>query len=280
MKSGIDNTLLESAGVIKRGYSALLENAGKTIALITGIVAVLITFTEIGFYDFRTVGFISTVLVLIVAAYIIYFSLEDAGERLGRESDEYRECAKKYEIALSELRTKDIGRLRSFLEEYARAELEFRRKSVLLRYGVSYTDFLEYMNDGKIQRKYRRGARKAKRTKPAPLSPKLLFSKETSGGKSELYNPERGKLSRLLVGILPSTVCMLFTVSVMLGLKDGMTAEFIFESILKLSALPVIGLRGYSAGYKYAKGELTLWVRTKTSLIEAFLNTEKDSPES
>jgi hypothetical protein len=64
---------------------------------------------------------------------------------------------------------------------------------------------------------------------------------------------------------------MLFTVSIMLGVKDGMTAEFILESILKLSTLPIIGLRGYSQGYAYAKGELTLWLETKTRLIEGYL---------
>ena len=31
MKNGFDNAILESGGIIKRGYSAILENAGKTI---------------------------------------------------------------------------------------------------------------------------------------------------------------------------------------------------------------------------------------------------------
>ena len=276
MKNGIDTALLESGSVLKRGHSFFLENAGKTVAFITGVVAVLVTFTEIGFYDFRTVNFLSTVAMMLAAAYIIYFSLEDAGEKLGRETEEYRDCAGRYENALGELRSRDIGELRDFLERYAREELAFRRKTVLLRYGVSYREFERYLWGEKIAKKYRRGARRAKRIRAVPLSPKLLFSKETVKSKSELYNPEYGKLAKLALGLVPSTLCMLFTVSVMLKTKDGMSAEFILESIIKLSALPIIGLRGYSAGYKYAKEELSLWVRTKTSLIEAFLKEEKE----
>ena len=280
MKNGFDNAILESGGIIKRGYSAILENAGKTIAFITGVVAVLVTFTEIGFYDFRTASFISTVSMMLVASYIIYFSLEDAGEKLGRESSEYSECAKRYECALQEVRSRDIGDLRDFLERYAKEELTFRRKTMLMRYGVSYAEFERYINGEKIAKKYRRGARRAKKLKAVPLSPKLLFAKETVRSKSELYNPEGTKLPRLLIGLFPSTFCMLFTVSVMLTAKDGINAEFIIESIIKLSALPVIGLRGYSIGYKYAKEELSLWVRTKASLMEAFLKEEKECSAS
>lgn len=271
MKSGIDKALLESGGLIKRGKSVILENAGKTIAFITGAIAVLVTFTEIGFYDFRTVEFITNVLVLLAAAYIIYFSLEDAGERLGRDTSEYRENAEKYDKALAELSTRDICELREFLERYAREEMIFRRRAVLMRYGISYSEFEDYLDCGKIPKKYRRGVRRAKRVKAHHLSPKLLFSRESRGAKSELYNPEYGKIPRLALGLVPSAVCMLFTVSVMLGLKDGMTPAFISESVLKLSALPIIGIRGYSRGWRYAKDELSLWVRTKTSIIEAFL---------
>ena len=109
--------------------------------------------------------------------------------------------------------------------------------------------------------------------KPVALTPRELLSREHSSLKSELTNPEYGKSARLALRLIPSSVCMLFTVSVMLSTKDGMSAEFILESILKLSALPIIGIKGYTHGYSYAKNDLSLWLQTKTKLIDAFLKS-------
>jgi hypothetical protein len=63
---------------------------------------------------------------------------------------------------------------------------------------------------------------------------------------------------------------MSITVSVMLSAKDGMTASDILNGILKLSALPVIGFRGFCAGYSYSKHTLSLWLETKAGILEAF----------
>jgi hypothetical protein len=68
---------------------------------------------------------------------------------------------------------------------------------------------------------------------------------------------------------------MLFTVSVMVSVKDNMTVAGVIEAILKLSTLPIIGLKGYSDGYEYVMNNESAWLETKSRLIEAFLKDNK-----
>lgn len=275
MKTSLEASLLDTGNAVRRGYSFLLENVGKTVAFITGVVVTLVTFTEVGICDFRTASFTSTLTVMLIAAYIIYFSLEDAGEKLGRESDEYNESEKKYKEAKELLSKADISKLRDFLTLYSKEELEFRRRGYLFSHGLADSEYLAYLSGAETSKKAARVCKRAKKMKPVNLTPKQLLSKERFEERSELVSPERRKLTRLIIKLIPSTVCMVFTVSLMLGAKDGMTGEFVIESILKLSALPIIGLRGYAEGYRYAKGELPVWLDTKARLINAFLTAEK-----
>ncbi len=270
MKNSLDTSLLDTGAAIKRGYSLLIENVGKTVAFITGVVVTLVTFTEIGFSDFRTASYATTVATVLLAAYIIYFSLEDAGEKLGRESDGYLRSEEKYKAARERLLEADISKLRGFLASYSKEELAFRRRSYLFTNGISEEEYNGYLSGAKPPRATARIIKKAMKMKPQEITPKQLLSKERFEGRGELVSPEHRKIGRLIVKLIPSTVCMIFTVSLVLAAKEGMTREFIIESILKLSALPIIGLRGYAEGYRYAKDELPPWLDTKTRLINAF----------
>lgn len=271
MKNRFEDTLLDTGTAIRRGYSFLLENSGKTVAIITGIVVSLVTFTEVGFCDFRTASYVTNVLITLIAAYIIYFSLEDAGEKLGREGDEYKAAEERYKEARGKLSSIGISEIREFLERYSEEELDYRRRSYLLSFGFSKKDYEAYIGGALFDKKATRVLKRAKKMRPVEISPRHLLTKERFEGASELTSPERYKILRLIIKMIPSTVCMLFTVSLMLGAKDGMTPEFIIESILKLSALPIIGLRGYAEGYRYAKCDLPIWLDTKTRLITAFI---------
>ena len=123
-----DSVLLDTGAAIKKKYTSLISNMGRAVALITLIVAALVTFTDIGFGDLRGEAFTSNLLLMLIASYVIYFSLENAGERLGQESEEYTAAAKKQK-ELCRLVTGDmIGSLRSFIENYALEELEYRKK--------------------------------------------------------------------------------------------------------------------------------------------------------
>ena len=86
--NNFERALLGTDDVIKRGRDLLINNVGKTVALITLLLACLVTFTDISFYELGTERFTSTLVMMLIASYLMYFSLEDAGERLGEESEE------------------------------------------------------------------------------------------------------------------------------------------------------------------------------------------------
>ena len=68
---------------------------------------------------------------------------------------------------------------------------------------------------------------------------------------------------------------MLFTASIVLTAKESLNVQSVIESIVKLSALPIVAFRGYSEGYFYAKSGGVLWLETKARLLESFLMKEK-----
>ena len=277
MKDSISERTLGYGAAIKRTRAAIVENAGKTVALITGIVVALVTFTEISFYDFRTTEFLSSALLLLLGAYIIYFSLEDAGERLGRGEEIYLAEVERYRTAVERLRQGPLGGFREFLELYSREELAFRVRGYLFSHGYSEDALARYQSGEKFSKEAVRVFRRAERMRAVTISPsRLLGSGRTS--PSELAGPARSRMARLLLGLVPTSACMLFTFSIMLGARDGMTAEFIIESILKLSGLPIIALRGYTVGYNFALGDGRGWLMTKTEIIEEYLRKSDGSP--
>ena len=276
MKSSFDSSILDTGKVIKRSYSFLLENAGKTIALLTGIIVTLVTFTEVGLCDVSTTSYTSTLILMLIASYIIYFSLEEAGEKLGRESEEYLNAEAEYNKKRDALRGADIKDLREYLIDYAREELKYRQKNTLLSKGYSFTEYLSWLDGNEYPDGAKRLFKAVKRMKPVALGPGQLMAKEKFERRRELKSPESKKFLLLSLKLIPSTLCMIFTLSIMLGAKDGMTAEFVIESLLKLSTLPIIGLKGYSQGYAYAKGDLVLWIETKSRLIDSYLKLREE----
>ena len=131
MKSSFDTYLIESAGVLKRGTEALLQNLGKAIAILTVIVVTLVTFTEIGFEDLGSKSFTGTLTVFLIGTYVIYFSLEDAGERAGIESEEYMKALASFSEASSKIDGDMIEHLRGYLIRYSEEELAFRQRCFL-----------------------------------------------------------------------------------------------------------------------------------------------------
>ncbi len=263
--------LLESGEAIKRGLASLIGNIGKTTAVITLIIASLVTFTDIGFYELGAASITSTAIMLLIASYLMYFSLEEAGERLGEESEAFTASEERYKAALAKIKPEDIGALREFCVKYSECELEFRRKSKIMSAALTYEDYLKYERGEELPHKAKKRLRKISKIKPIAIAPEVLLERDRTRNKSELVNPERGKLIRLAIKLIPTTVCTLFTATVMLGAKDGLSFVSVIEGLLKLSALPIIGFKGYAQGYGYAKGARRAWIDTKTRLLEAFL---------
>ena len=273
MKDKFEISLLESGSLIKRGGEMLINNVGRVIAIITLLVSALVLFTDVGFSGFKSESFTSTLIVMLIASYLMYFSMEDAGERLGEGSQEYKDAAERYRELASKISGDMIGALRVFLNDYAEEERSFRRAAMLMRYGYGTKDYEAYKRGDPCAKNAIKVFKKADRIRPVALTPRTLLSRDGARGKSELKNPEGAKLFNMILRLIPTTLCMTVTVSVMLTAKENLSAAAVAEGIFKLSSLPIIGFRGYSAGYQYTKHSLPLWMATKARLLDAFLKT-------
>ncbi|MBQ7387366.1 MAG: hypothetical protein IJW03_04275 [Clostridia bacterium] len=269
-----DKDLLDVGGMMKRTKSYFVSNGGKIIAAITLVIAVVVMFTDITFSGFSSYEFFTTLLLMLLASYLMFFSLEDAGERLGEDSDEYRAAIKRYYAAKGRISAALIPSLREFCTRYSRDELAYRRISLLTEHGYTLEEYEAYISGKEIQKRALRVFRKCEKMCAVTLSPQILLSVNKQSFESELVNPEKRKLLHLVLQLIPSTVCMAFTVSVILSTKEGMTLDGVIDGLFKLTALPIVGLRGYSEGYSYVKNSKIAWIETKARLLEAFLLEE------
>lgn len=270
MTSKFETALLDAGSAMRRSYSVIGENAGKVIALLTAVLAILLTFTHIELPTVIGRGLGADMAVMLIASYVIYFSLEDAGERLGRTTDSYRAAEESYKKRVAAIGGDDLGALRDFAKRYAVAELEYRRDTMLLSLGI---DREAYDGGGKgiTDRRTLRAIRRVSRMKPVTVTPRLLLGGGGRPGEVEVRDPERHKIARLVLGLLPSTLCMLFTVSMIITAREGLDAGAVISGIVKLSTLPAIAMRGYSHGYDYARLTLSSWLATKERILDAFL---------
>lgn len=268
--STFDKELLEISAVVRGGYSFFINNAGKAIALITLAVAGLIIFADVGLADFESSAFTTTLVAMLCASYIIYFSLEDSGERVGERCDEYKEALAKYKSARGAIGTGSIKELRSFCLRYSREELSFRRSNYIAELGYTEEEYASYCKGERVGLRERLCFSKARRMRAVKLTPSMLLSGGSFSSASELEDPSKKKYLRALMNLLPSTICMIFTVSVILNVRGDLTTSVILDGLIKLSALPVIGFRGYTAGYSFVKDKKSAWLETKARLLCAF----------
>ena len=271
MKDGLDLGIIASGALVKKGYSFLIANIGKTVAIITLFVTALVSFTEISFSDFGGESFTSTLIMMLLASYIMYFSLEDAGEKLGRDTEGYKSANEKYEALRSEVNGSDITELRKFCIDYRNADLEYRRSNLLFSLGYTEEEYERYLSGEDMGKKANKALERVKKMRRAELDTATLLS-QGRYCEGELKNPKTQHIIHMLIRLIPSTVCMIFTVSVMINLKDNMTVSGVIEAILKLSTLPVIGLKGYAAGYEYSTESEKSWLETKARLLNSFLS--------
>ena len=275
MAKEFDVSLFDSGALVKRGVGAILENAGKAVAAITLVVTALVLFTDIGFTDFRAESFTSTLAVMLLSSYVMFFSMSEAGEKAAESSKGYKESSERYLKLAARVRGDDLGRLRDFCKKYTAEELEYRRCDYLIKHGYTRSEYDSYRSGEAVDRRARRVFRRAERLKAATLTPRSLLSNESKRERAELFNPENTKLITMVLKMLPTTLCMLLTVSVMLRAKSGLTVADVIDGLFKLFSLPIIGFRGYASGYTFKSSGIPLWLDTKSRLLEAFLNREE-----
>ena len=96
MRESFEENILASGEIMKKSQSFIIANMSKTVAIITLIIATVVSFAEVGFSDLSAERFTSTLITMLLASYIIYFSLEDAGEALGRDTNDYKKALERY----------------------------------------------------------------------------------------------------------------------------------------------------------------------------------------
>ena len=275
MKDGFDIGIVSSGELVKKGYSFLIANVGKTVAIITLAVAALVSFTEISFSELSSESFTSTLVMMLISSYVMYFSLEDAGEKLGRESEAYKRANDKLTELKNQIKGTDVSRLREFCLDYRNAELEYRRSNLLFSLGYTEDEYARYVKGEKMSQKAQKDLRRVKKMKRAELDTVSLISGDRRR-ESELKNPESTRLIHMILKLIPSTVCTLFTISLMISVKDNLTTAGVIEALLKLSTLPIIGLKGYSGGYEYVTCSEVGWMETKARLLDGFIKSKSE----
>ena len=267
MTRDLDDMLMGANEIVKGGIGTVIGNLGKIIALIALAVACTVTFTDVSLIGVETERYATTLVVMIISSYVMYFSLFDVGEERGKECHGYISAKERFSATRVKINGDMMPELRDFCEEYSRAELEYRRRELLMSYGLSEAEAKSAERGSRAARI----RRKSERMRAAPLTPRALLTAERGSRGGELENPERGKLIRSFLRLLPSTVCTCLTVSIVLSFKEGMTLEDVLNGIIKLSALPIIGIRGYLGGIDFAEKKSSAWLETKARILETFL---------
>jgi hypothetical protein len=209
--------------------------------------------------------------MMLIASYIMYFSLEDAGERLGRDNEDYKASVRRYNEARNQISGDDIVALREFCLKYRENELDYRRTNALISKGYTKEEYEAYKRGELKSRRARRELMRVDKIRHSELSAADLLSCRVSKGDVDMRRPGMSKILSLIIRLIPSTVCTFFTVSVIISAKNDLTFSSVAESILKLATLPIIGLKGYSLGYEYAIGNELSWLNMKTELLCAFI---------
>ena len=271
MRESFEENILASGEIMKKSQSFIIANMSKTVAIITLIIATVVSFAEVGFSDLSAERFTSTLITMLLASYIIYFSLEDAGEALGRDTNDYKKALERYNEKKSKICGDDIQSLRKFCLDYRNEELEYRKSNTLFSLGYTAEEYDAYRRGECTSKKSARELRRVDRLKRADLSAADLLSKGGSRYASELKNPETHKFAILFLRIIPSSVCMVFTISLMISTRENQTFASVIESLIKLCTLPIIGLKGYNAGYQYATEAEAGWLDTKSNLLDCYL---------
>ena len=119
MKDRFESSLLESGRIIQSGAAAIINNAARIVSAITVILSALVLFTDLKFVDFSAESFSSTLTVMMIASYLIYFSMSEAGENTAEECDEYKSASQKCDSLSSLVGGDKISLLRKFCRRYS-----------------------------------------------------------------------------------------------------------------------------------------------------------------
>lgn len=262
MERESERLLASSLASLSKGRQRLFSHIGLWVAALSLIVAALVTFTEVSLLSLSLQSLTLTVAVYAAVTVVMYLSLEEEGELAGRTESAYKEAESTLTTAAARITAAHYAPLEAFCRRYTEEELAERRARLLLTYGIS---------DEERQALPSAARRRLRRLRPLQINASMLLGKAAKASDSPLCNPDRRRRTRLLTRLMPSLLCMTFGIGIAIGARDALTASAILEGIFKLSALLIVGLRGYVQGYLFVSEAEIPFIRAKARLLERFL---------
>ena len=207
----------------------------------------------------------------------MYLSLESEGQSFARTQTSFLEQKGAADALAANVQGEMLAPLRNYLARIHAQEIRAREDRLLLCYGIDREEYESYRRGGTYGKKKSRYLKRVARITIAPLTPsELLFFDE---GKVASFTERPSARMRLrgILKIIPSILCTILTVGVMIEIKDGFSLALLIEGVLKLSALLSMGLRGYLAGVGYVNTVLFPFHKVRQKLLDAFLREQQES---
>lgn len=266
-----EELLLEADAIGQRVKEGVLAHVGRAVALFAIAIAAIFTFTEIAFVGITPAEFTLEVTVMLISGLVMFFSLENEGEVYARNQEDFVGQKAKADALATEVRGEMLPALRVYLAQIHRDELRAHEDRLLLSYGIDREEYENYRRGGTYGKKRSRYLKRVARINAAPLTPSelLFFDEGKVAGFTERPNV-RARL-RGICKIIPSILCTILTIGVMIEVKDGFSLSLLMEGTLKLCALLSMGLRGYLAGVGYINHTLLPFHKVREKLLDAFL---------
>lgn len=261
-----DSFLNTSLSSISKGRQKFFTHIGLWIALLALLIAALATFTNISILSLSAEALTLTVAIYAAVTVVIFFSLAEEGERAGRAEEAYKEAEKSLDAAVSQISPAQYERLERFCRRYTEQELNERRAHLLLAYGIASEE----------STRPQAAERQLKRLKPIRLNAFMLLGKAPCSADSPLHDPQRKRKHRLFLRLTPSLLCTCFGIGIAIGAREALTASTILEGAFKLTALLIVGLRGYVQGYLFIGDSEIPFIRAKARLLERFLSEKSE----
>ena len=266
MEHEAESLLSASLASLSKGRQKLFTHIGLWVSLLALLIAALATFTNISILSLSAETLTITVAIYAAVTVVIFFSLAEEGERMGRSEAAYQEAEKDLNAAASRVTPAQYASLESFCRRYAESAFSERRARLLLAHGITRAE----------DAPPKAAVRQLKRLRPLQLNAFMLLGK-SADADSPLRNPERRRKNRLFLRLTPSLICTCFGIGIAIGVRDTLTLSAILEGIFKLSARLIVGLRGYMQGYLFIGTSEIPFIRAKARLLERFLSETKEN---
>ncbi len=267
MEHETESLLNASLASLSRGRQKLFTHIGLWISLLALLIAALTTFTNISILSLSAETLTLTVAVYAAVTVVIFFSLAEEGERMGRSETAYREAEKSLETAVARVAPAQYAKLEDFCRRYAEGEFSERRARLLLAHGIV----------GEENAPPKAAQRQLKRLRPPQLNAFMLLGKAACSIDSPLRNPQKKRKNRLFLRLTPSLICTCFGIGIAIGTRETLTVSAILEGAFKLAALLIVGLRGYVQGYLFIGDSEIPFIRAKARLLEQFLSEAEEN---